>query len=122
MAYQEGGGRGGGGAIGIIFGAEVAVGLVIGLIVMVRVILFLRLVKYRRGSVYNAPLDLRNRLMQENLEVIRNKAHKTTPQELSLSFRAVMEGMTDSEAGWNKQTLDDMVKTLACIAQFEKKS
>lgn len=40
---------------GIWFGFEIAVGLVVGVIVTIRVLMFLRLVKYPGGIVYDAP-------------------------------------------------------------------
>jgi hypothetical protein len=105
---------------GIWFGFEIAVGLVLGVIVTIRVLMFLRLVKYRRGSVYDAPPDLRNRLMRENLETMRKGAHKATQEQLSTGFRLAMEGATDAEAGWEQETLNDFVKTAAHVAKFQK--
>jgi hypothetical protein len=105
---------------GIRFGFEVAVGLVLGVVVTIRVLMFLRLVKYRRGSVYDAPPDLRNRLMRENLETMRKGAHKATQEQLNTCFLLAMEGVTDAEAGWEQETLNDFVKTAAHIAKFKK--
>ena len=53
-------------------------------------------VKYRRGSVRDAPADLRNQLMRENLEVIKRKE------------------------GWDKETLREITTTLAHIASSNK--
>jgi hypothetical protein len=105
---------------GIWFGFEIAVGLVLGVIVMIRVLMFLRLVKYRRGNLYDAPSDLRNILMRENLEAMRKTAHKATQEQLSKGFRLAIEGAADAEAGWEQETLNDFVKTAKHLAKFLK--
>lgn len=80
---------------GIWFGFEIAVGLVIGVIVTIRVLMFIRLVKYRRGNVSDAPEDLRPRLMRENLEVIRRKVGTVTKEERKEAFVMLMSKLME---------------------------
>lgn len=102
---------------GIWFGFEIAVGLVIGVVATIRVLMFLRLVKYRRGNVQDAPEDLRPRLMRENLEVIRRKAGTVTKEQRKEAFTMLMSNLTEP---WDKETYAEITKTLAHVASLDK--
>ena len=103
---------------GIWFGFEIAVGLVIGVIVTIRALMFLRLVKYRRGNVHDAPEDLRPRLMRENLEVIRRKAATLTEEQRKEAFTMLMTSLMEP---WDESTYAELIKTLKHLASFDKK-
>ena len=104
---------------GIWFGFEIAVGLVIGVVVTIRVLMFLRLVKYRRGNVYDAPEDLRPRLMRENLEVMRRKAETVTREDRKELFTMLMSSLMEP---WDKETYAEITKTLAHVASLDKEN
>src|SRR5882724_1529833 len=94
---------------GIWFGFEIAVGLVIGVVVTIRVLMFLRLVKYRRGNISDAPEDLRPRLMRENLEVIRRKAGTVTKEKREEAFTMLVSSLMKP---WDEETYAEIIKTL----------
>jgi hypothetical protein len=102
---------------GIWFGFEIAVGLVIGVIVTIRVLMFLRLVKYRRGSIQNAPPDLRKRLMLENLATVKKKAASSTPELRRKGFAMLTANLMEP---WDEETYSEITKTMAYLAQFDK--